>query len=216
VVDLVASAFDLERGPFHTAAELIRRPGVTVRAYLSGRTVRYTNPVKYFVIGVTLAQIAAWRAGLINEFVDGLFEGGRNAAEVAPVAVQFLNNYFVVILALGLPLLALSTRLAFRGAGLNLAENLIFNLFLVGQNALVFAIYTPIIRILPPAVGYTTAAAAIVAQTGYYCWAATRFFRVGRVSGPFRAIAALLLSILPYTVLAAVVSPFLVRGLLNT
>jgi hypothetical protein len=46
-----------EEGALHTALQLFRRPGVVVRDYVAGRTVRYVHPVAWLLLSVALLTI---------------------------------------------------------------------------------------------------------------------------------------------------------------
>lgn len=60
---LATGAFDLDRGILRTVTDLFRCPGAVARDYVRGRTIPYANPIKYFVLVVSLVQIVALWAG---------------------------------------------------------------------------------------------------------------------------------------------------------
>lgn len=148
---LVANAFDLERGLLHTFWALLRGPGAVARDYILGRTVDYANPVKYFIIAVTLAQLVALRVGAVDEFVGGLLAGFGAVREglppfARPQFVEFLSGYVIALAAPAVILMAAFTRLLFRLAGRNYAENLVSGLFVNAQFFFALALLMPLLN----------------------------------------------------------------------
>ena len=136
--DALSQLLSLDRGVFHTTILLFRKPAEVVSQYVSGKSRPFTNPIRFFLIWVTVAQLAALWSGGLADFAQGLADGGASDLYSADAneIVSFLTRYYVTGLALSFPFLALGTLVFFFSSGRNLAENLIFHLYLVGQSAL--------------------------------------------------------------------------------
>lgn len=198
---LVTDAFDLNRGLLFTAVALFRRPGEVVREYVSGATVRYTNPVKYLVVCVALVVFASIQLGATGEMAGGFTEGlGPDSEEKARQATELLNRYMNVLMAVAVPFMAAASRLFFRRAGLNYAEHLIFNLYVYAQQSLLFLPFAPMWGLRTPDLKALPVLAYYLAMLVYYAWAATSFFGGRRVPGVLRALSTQALGMILYAV----------------
>ncbi len=174
---VLGDVFDLDRGLLHTATELLKRPGRVALEWIRGRTVPYTNPLKYFVLLVGLAQLVSLQAGAIDEVVAGFLEGCDAAGEGgAPVSqsrgAQLLADWFVALTAPGVAVLAGVQRLLFRRDGARYAEHLVLALFVSAQEMLAAVLSLAAIDLsgVKPLVWLWMAAAF-----GYYAWALRQF-----------------------------------------
>lgn len=204
VTKLVTDAFDLDRGLLFTAVELFRRPGAAIRAYVQGATVRYANPVKYLVVCVALAVFASVQVGVTREMAGGFAEGGGpGSAETVERVSEFLGRYMNVLMAAAVPFMAAASRVLFRRAGFNLAEHLIFNVYVYAQQSLLFLPFLPLFlagsRSAWPVAAYT------LAITAYYAWAATAFFQARPLAGTLRALLVTLVGTAVYVLLVGTV-----------
>lgn len=197
---LATDAFDLNRGLLFTVLELSRRPGAAIAEYVAGRTVRYSNPVRYFLLMAALSVLVYLQTGAAGQLSAELAagfnagartsggQGGMTALEAASVAA-FLGQYMNAILAASVPFMALGTRLCFRRVGLNYAEHLVFNLYVAAQQCLLFAAGLLAAQPLGLRLGavmqlYT------VASIVYFGWAAAGFFRVRPLAAAVRTAVA--------------------------
>jgi hypothetical protein len=174
---VVTDALDLNRGLLFTAWSLLRDPGRAIRSYVAGRTVRYTNPVKYLLIVVTLVVLVYVQMGALESMVAALQPGTDPSAELAknPMSAWMVGHLNVMMLV-GLPFLALASWLVFRRAALTYAEHLIFNLYVYAQQSLMsLLLVTPLF-----AAGQVVPGILIqcVITLGYYAWAASGFFQM--------------------------------------
>ncbi len=214
LTQLVTDAFDLNRGLLFTAVALFRRPGRVVREYVSGATVRYTNPVKYLVVCVALVVFATIQLGATGEVAGGFTAGyGADSAAKVQRVTELLNRYMNVLMALAVPFMAAASRLFFRRAGLNYAEHLIFNLYVYAQQSLLFLPFVPFLGLRLPALRALPLLAYCLAMLVYYAWAATAFFGQRPVPGVLRALATQMVGAVAYAMaMALAVAAFVVAG----
>jgi len=136
----VAESFDVEQGFLATLISLTRRPGTVVRDFWRGATKRYMNPVRYFLVFLSLAQFIAWQTGTVESVVTGFLDGGGHDLSVSrAAAIQFTKDYLVLFEALSLPLVvAFHTAFSKQTA----AENVVLGLYAYGHGALLFTLLT--------------------------------------------------------------------------
>lgn len=179
IVQQVAhDVLNVDRGLLFTALELTRRPGDAIRDYVDGKRVRYTGPVKYFVLTVALTTFMTTQMGVLDEVAAGLVEGMGDAAPVsAEQTSRFMAQWMTLFMALGVPFTAAVTRRLFARAGMTYAEHLVLNLYSYGHQCLGLALMLPAALVLPRAepalvTGWMLAAAV------YFGWTCARFFRM--------------------------------------
>jgi hypothetical protein len=205
---VVTDAFDINRGLFFTALELVRRPGAALRDYVAGRTVRYASPARYLVIVLALTTLVYLKIGIVTEmgsdFSAGMNEAGKNDPVVGPALVdskavnEFMTRYINLFLALAVPFLALASRLVFRRSGHNLAENLVFNTYVYAQQCLFFVLIAGGVHFGGLGGQSVWFPAYLLASTAYYAWAAQGFFGQRPLPGVLRSLGAVLLGYVFY------------------
>ena len=173
VQQVARDVLNLDRGVLFTALELTRHPGGAIRDYVDGKRVRYTGPVKYFVLTVALATFVTTQTGVLNDVASGMVEG---MGDTAPVTVdqtsRFMSQWMTLFMAVGVPFTAWVTRRLFGRAGMTYAEHLVLNLYAYGQQSLALALTLLVALALPGwQAGLMTAwTAAAVLHFGWACW----------------------------------------------
>ncbi|HLM66435.1 MAG TPA: DUF3667 domain-containing protein [Longimicrobium sp.] len=206
---------NLDRGILFTAMELTRRPGDAIRAYVDGKRVRYTGPVKYFILTVALTTFATTQLGIVDEVAEGMFHEAERAASMTPSqASAFMSRWMTMFMALGVPFTAAVTHRLFKRTGMTYAEHLALNLYSYGHQCVGLVLALLVASMLPSLEGGMVVL-WMFASTGYFAWTCTRFFRIGpRVAVP-RAVLGVLLGTAMYFLTATLVigAAFGVAGL---
>jgi hypothetical protein len=204
---MATDAFDINRGLFFTAIELMRRPGAALRDYVAGRTVRYASPARYLVIVLAVTTLVYLKIGIVNAMGSDFNAGmtaGMNEAAAGPALVdarkvnELAAKYMNLILALSVPFLTLASRLVFRRSGYNLAENLVFNTFVYAQQCLFFVLIAGGVHFGGLGGQSVWLPVYLMASTAYYAWAASGFFGQRPVPTILRSVGAVLLGYLFY------------------
>lgn len=133
----VSEFLGVERGLLRTAIDLTLRPGRVAGEYLAGRTRPYMNPIRYFLLMVTLAQLVVIAFGVVEQFARGAISA-RGEGDAESVASS-IGEYWVVFGALMVPIFAFFARALFRG-GRNYAEHLALQFFFIGHAALILSL----------------------------------------------------------------------------
>lgn len=230
----LARAFSMDRGYLRTFVGLMKRPGEVAREYVDGRRARYTNPLTYWLIAATFQLIALW---LINDiYHEALQEsirapmaqqpdGGAEVLErykvafgtddpvpvIAGILVKAMRaaySYLGVIFALSLAFF-LNLFLRKKSGGENVAEQLVFALYMIGHWALLTAF------ILPFSVRISTAAHGAIGIIGYFVivFVGSLQFHQRGYKAAFASALSLLLAFLIYFVLMLIVMVgFMIAG----
>jgi hypothetical protein len=97
VQQIAHDVLNLDRGLLFTALELTRRPGDAIRDYVDGKRVRYTGPVKYFILTLAVTTFATTQLGVMNEAGAGMVERMGDAAPVtAERASRFMSQWMTL------------------------------------------------------------------------------------------------------------------------
>lgn len=206
IADQVAhDVLNMDRGILFTAMELTRRPGDAIRAYVDGRRVRYTGPVKYFILTVALTTFATTQLGIVDEIAEGLFHEAGRAAPMTPAqASAFMSRWMTMFMALGVPFTAAVTHRLFKRTGMTYAEHLALNLYSYGHQCLGLVVALLIGTALRPLEGVMVTS-WMFASAGYFAWTCTHFFRMRARAAVPRALLSAILGTAAYFVAASFV-----------
>lgn len=183
ITDAIVQFLSLDRGLVHTVVSLIRKPGEVVQQYVSGKTILFSNPFRYFLLWITVAQLIALWSGAMEDFAEGFANGGGDEID-ANRFISFWTTYYVLGLAGSFPFLVLGTYVFFLRSERNIAEHAIFHLFLSGQFALYVALALIVLGTLGDKVGFVATVIVLVAGITGVMRASSQFFNVGK----FKAI----------------------------
>jgi hypothetical protein len=163
--DLVEELFQLESRLWRTLWLLFRRPGLLTREYSAGRRVRYTTPLRlylvasvvyFFVAGLHQSkansvkvdagsaaelqqEIAKTKPGLKRELLERLAVAQKDPKSFAERAQQAVYEWVPRMMALLVPLYGLLTFVFFRRCKRFYVEHLVFALHL---HAVAFLLFT--------------------------------------------------------------------------
>lgn len=207
VAHLVTDAFDLNRGLLFTAVALFRRPGEAVREYVSGATVRYTNPVKYLLVLAALAVVMMVRLDVFETQMRVLpgAMAAQESAEAQRMQAElsaWISRHMNLLMIAGVPVIAWLSRRFFRAAGFNYAEHLVFNVFAYAQMCLLSLLVLPLTQ--AAGLGARGMMAASLVNAGYYVWALASFTRARPLRGILGGVAVQALGMLIMALLGGV------------
>ncbi len=193
------AAFDLDRGVFRTARDLLTRPGEVASEYVRGRTIIYTNPLKYFLLTATLLQLIAIGFGVIEDSSSGLTEGSPEMS--TDQTTVRLERFFVFLSAPAIPVLAGFQRLLFSRSNRNYAENLAFALFVSAELLMLWALIVPAQSVVPESVMAIVFIFTLLLALIYYVSASRVFFSVRSGAAAIRGSFALILAGFTYSII---------------
>lgn len=138
--DLFQMITNLEKGFWFTMRELLVRPDQVIKAYLSGITVKYYNPFRYYFIIIAVSALLQVSLGIFDlqqTAIRDTFNPNMSEEELQrQLAImegvkKFLNFIPLIIL----PFVSTFFYWIFRKRGWNFAEHLISSTYIYGQTA---------------------------------------------------------------------------------
>lgn len=126
--DYLREVLNLERGLPLTLWMLLAKPGALTAEYLSGRRVRYSTPLKLYM----LASVAMFALFVLTRPLDKAFYGYHGHADW-----EVLSNALAYGFLLSVPVFALTLKLLYLRARRPLVDHLVFTLH-AGTAALLF------------------------------------------------------------------------------
>ncbi len=150
--DFLNNVLSLE-GPLpQTIWALMRAPGQLVQTYISGRRRHYYQPVKYFILMLTLHLVVTGLLGY-NPVKSQIAANGQDLAHAeAAVSVQagyFMSKHINLFLPVYILLLSGFSCLFFRKSPYNYPEFMTFFFFVIGQYLLLVTCIIPLTFIAP-------------------------------------------------------------------
>ena len=138
--DLSFQVFNLDNTLLKTFRHLFARPEVVIESFISGARKKYTNPVSYFAIAITLSGILFYV--LRNWYGVNLTENSFNPE--ASTNMDFIFDYQGLLSYIIMPIYALLTWVLFLDIKkLNYTEHLIANAYITAQVSFVQVLVCP-------------------------------------------------------------------------
>lgn len=139
----------LERGLFFTIKELFTRPGHCIREYLEGKRQNYYKPLSYLFVTAALYVLLMYLLGrntFIGDLVAGFLSGVKQSKSTSDIeALDWISNNQTYVILLTIPLFSLSSFLVFIKYKYNYFEHLVLNLFVTGQQMIIYLVFSFII-----------------------------------------------------------------------
>lgn len=234
--DLTSRLFNLEKGLLHTLVDLLRRPGMVIRDYVSGKQKPYVNPLTFFFIGAAAQLLTIWilapslegrikqqvrdaratKAGSeMYEKLDERFgqDTGEFMASTYTNMLQQVYSY-AALLFFCIPFaIALKVLHGAAGDRFSLGETIIFSLYSFGMILLLTAIISTLTMRISIGLQSTL---SIVTYFGFIQHAHTRFFRNGGGSRLLTLISTLIASACFFSsIVAILIGSLVVSALWN-
>lgn len=141
---------NFDRGLWHTTWMMLKNPGKVIHDYLNGITRPYLHPFRFLFLWLTVQIFFMFATGLYDRIQSNMqMEMGGQASQSAQLAVQqhyqeLIRTYMQLFFILGIPGLALGTKMTFAKAKLNFAEHLALNSFAYGASMTIGFIAFPL------------------------------------------------------------------------
>ena len=174
---LFASITSVENKFWFTVKELFKQPAKVMQDYVSGKTVTYYHPIRYFLIWVGLAALINISTGLYDmqstDTYKYILEEGDTAAWERQKSIQNVIKKFTNLIPLFLiPFYGWISYLLFRKRAYNYAEHLTFVTYVIAQNTIIglpiFALYYFIPSLISYAIIIGNTTGAIYIAYVYY------------------------------------------------
>ena len=129
---------DVDRGWLFTFRELFLRPGITIRQYLEGRRVNYSNPFFYTLLLAGFAALLFITVGI------DLPVRSINLSHMERLNPLMAQRYFILVGICFLCLLSVGDLLLYRKQEFNFAEIVVSNTFQAGQVIALTMLFFPL------------------------------------------------------------------------
>jgi hypothetical protein len=194
--EVSGSIFKLNKGFLNTFIGLFRRPGESIKEYLTGKRKSHVKPITYVLTLSTTYFLVSQITGqntLMDEIIVGFAQGAHDSGEgveIPAALLWFAKNYAYTTLLL-LPVFSLASYLFFRKGGRNYLEHIVLNSYISGQQAVLYACFmllnvvvkAKILEVIP-----------VFVSIFYAVWVLGRFFPEGnRVMHILRSLLTYLL-----------------------
>jgi hypothetical protein len=158
-----------DKGIFYLIKEMFLRPGKVAREFNAGKRKKYFSPVTFLLITTALSLFLSRQTNFYDAFVISAQKAVQQLENMSPDKNEYkrssekfeefriktpkiLENTKVLTMLL-IPVIAFFTWLFFKKSGFNYAENVIFNILVLGQVYVFFIIFCiPIFLIYPPSI----------------------------------------------------------------
>jgi hypothetical protein len=133
---------DIDQGIPHTFLCLLKNPGDTTRGYLNGQRKRYSDPVKFMLIAVSVVTLLLLNTKVMTEYTSGFSAGfsGQSGTKPSKEILAFQQDLYNIILSYMqvwliafVPIATYFNWLIFKKIKYNLAEHFIFMCFVYGM-----------------------------------------------------------------------------------
>ncbi len=193
--EFVHGLLHADKGILLLVKDLAQRPGKAALEYVQGSQKKYFNPVNFLLIagGLTffLRHKLKFAEGMGNQRINGYIG-------------EFMHQYTTPIIILTIPLLSLYSWLLFKSTGRNYAENMVMNMYMMGE----YHLFSIIAVVLPayffPQFNYLFISLGFLIMVVYYYFSCKHFFNESAGATIVKVMLAELLFLISFTVIMMV------------
>lgn len=164
VGDVVLGVFNAERGFWYTMRGYVMTPRAAFEGYLGRDRMRFNNPLKMVVFLSALTAFVVHQLHVLEVVPLG---GDEQLNPEAEKAAAFMQRNYNLLLLSALPVMALVSRLLYRGRVYNFLEHLALNAFEVSVITVAYIVMLPTI-VLWPAINVVYLVLALIYQAWFY------------------------------------------------
>lgn len=125
-------------------------PGHSIRAFLAGKRKPYFKPIAFVFLLSTVYALTNHFIGkntYMEDFVSGMSEGVSDTNDIPNIAkvLNWMASYHAYTTLLLLPIFSLASYMSFDKSKYNYFEHLILNAYIIGQQALIYAVFSTLL-----------------------------------------------------------------------
>lgn len=141
------SVFQINHGFLYTAKSLLLRPGKSLKDFFLGKRKKFYKPFPFLLISATIFILSTKLIGnetFIDDFVNGIRDGSNdNPNKPTDYRIyDFLTTNQTYIFLYIVPLFSIASIIPFRKSKYNLSEHLILNLYITGEQLLIYSLFS--------------------------------------------------------------------------
>lgn len=143
----------VDRGFLFTTRELFTRPGLAIKEFIDGKRIAHFKPVGYVIILSTVYALLSYllsRGNTMDEITITTQSPFLKESELIRHFSDFGNwmkEHYAYSTLILLPVISLSTYLAFSKSRYNFLKHLVLNCYIAGQRTIVFILMLPLFAI---------------------------------------------------------------------
>jgi len=176
------SILQVNNGFLYTIKELFVRPGHTIREFLAGKRVRHFKPLAFVLVTSTIYVLTSYITNsktVLGDFISGLSEGFDSQSQTLAffhnTLLWFENNYAYSTL-FTLLFFSFASFIVYRKSGYNYFEHIILNLYLTGQQTVIFLLLNSFYLVLNPE-NFFMQLIILLSSICYTFWVFIQFFQ---------------------------------------
>ncbi len=141
------SILQIDRGFLYTAKILLLRPKESLTDFFIGKRKRLSKPFTFLIVSATILLISTKIIGsetFVDDFLSGYNAGfeSKSKDNLSPKLTEFFTKNQTYIFLLTVPIFSMASFLSFRKRKYNFSEHLILNLFITGEQLLIYSIFS--------------------------------------------------------------------------
>lgn len=142
--DIQHGLFHVDGGILYNIKELFTRPGHTLREYIAGKRVKHFKPISFIIVVAGIYGFVMHYFHL-NAPLD--FTVSTESSEIIDFksALDCVNTHYAITTLLFLPIISLSSYVAFRKEKYNYLQHIIINSYLSGFRILLKLAFVPLL-----------------------------------------------------------------------
>jgi len=180
----IADVLFVNRGMFDTIKNLLIKPGISIRRYITGDRSRFVRPISFVVVTSLIYTIANYFFPLgLENFVSQFGENDQSSVDITKWAQEnsgYTNLFIGLFMAFGI-------KLFFRKAGYNLSEIYVLICYVFGLTTLFDAL-----GLIFQAITHLNLFNFLFAtELIYITWAVGQFFHEKKVASYMKAFLSL-------------------------
>ena len=193
------SFFQVNRGLFFTIKELSFRPGKSIRNYLYGKRKQHYKPLAFVLLTSTVYVLLTHLIDdntYIGYAISGMLESiNNNDIENSELqnGLSWLSKNFAYTSLLLLPIFSFASYLIFLKSKYNYFEHLILNIYVTGQQTIIYLIFS-LFFFTFKIENYYVLSLPLIISISYLFWAYIKFFNSRKV------LLTILLTIFSYII----------------
>ncbi|NNK87791.1 MAG: DUF3667 domain-containing protein [Flavobacteriaceae bacterium] len=135
-----------------TNVHLVTRPAQVIHAYVNGIRKRYSSPISYFAISLTISGLYIF---FVQKFYPDVMDmsgiySGEGTQEVTRKITEFLMDYNSLFYFFLIPAMAFISRLVFLRNGYNYTEHVVIYLYTMSISAIISSLISIVMVIAFP------------------------------------------------------------------
>lgn len=213
--NFISTFFNLERGFIYTIKMMFVNPSQVIRDYISGSTVKYTNPFRFILVLATISTLISVSSGFyeettleVNKWMGGMSDMDASELESQKAyqekVMVIMKKYLSFVLIMLIPFFSLASYWIIRKK-LNYTEHFILNTYTLGQATLIGIPITFLFLLFPSLISSVTLLPSII-MVLYFAYVFRSMFNTNYILGVLISIVCFIIAYILMMLLIMLIS----------